>query len=336
MTTTFSSYEKMPSNLQKLKLNESDFAKLDKADWVITEKVHGANFSFVYEKGLLRFAKRKEYLAWEDDFFAFQALVNKVEDKVLRIFEQISLDFRAKKYIIYGELFGGAYPHPEVEAYPHLQAIQTGVYYSPAIEFCAFDIAIERSGEKSYLDYKIAMEYFEKNGLFYAKPLWIGKLHKAFSFDTRFNSTIPPALPLLEDNLVEGVVVKPLQEIQELENRPIFKIKNAEFEEESKFHEAKKWHYIPDLKSRSVELSFLLEDLRKYVTQNRLNSAISKIGHLDFNNEARVLAIKDEFLNDVITEFNQAYSNILADLPETEQEWLIARIKIDIQKCMRQ
>ena len=43
----FSSYEKMPKSLKKLNLSQRDYAELDKVQWVVTEKIHGANFSFI-------------------------------------------------------------------------------------------------------------------------------------------------------------------------------------------------------------------------------------------------------------------------------------------------
>lgn len=52
-----------------------------------------------------------------------------------------------EKIFIYGELFGGEYPHPEVNPVSGVQAIQTGVYYSPRIEYCAFDIAVVENQE---------------------------------------------------------------------------------------------------------------------------------------------------------------------------------------------
>lgn len=335
--TEFSSYEKMPNTFKKIKLNEQDFAKLEKVDWVVTEKIHGANFSFVYENGLLKFAKRKEYLSWDDDFFAFQGLVHKIENQILKVLEELSLDLEAEKYIIYGELFGGKYPHPELENNPDLQAIQTGIYYSPDIEFCAFDIAIEDKEGKRYLDYSTAIEYFEKQNLLYVEPLLIGKLNETLNFDTYINSQIPNklGLPSLENNLIEGVVIKPFSEIESLETRPILKIKNTEFEEENKFHEAEKWTHIPDLSSDSVELSFLLEELRKYVNHNRLESAISKIGNLDLTNEDRIAEIKKEFLEDTITDFDDAYHDILKELSDTQQTWLKERLLVDIQKCIK-
>ena len=180
----FLEYEKMSNNFKKLEQNEKTFNDLNKLKWVVTEKVHGANFSFIYTNKSLQFAKRKDYLKWTDDFFGFQLVVNKLENQIIQLFEQLSKDIKAQKYIIYGELFGGKYPHPRVIAEPNIQAIQTGVYYSPTIEFCAFDIAIEanESELKYYLDYESAVSYFKKFNLIHAKILFSGKLNEALNF----------------------------------------------------------------------------------------------------------------------------------------------------------
>ena len=130
-----SEYEKIPKSLKQYGFGEKALHALDKGQWVVTEKIHGANFSFAYENQKLRFAKRKEYLGWHDDFFGFQEVVSRLEDRVLALFEQLSLDVRADRYILYGELFGGQYPHPAVPAHPGVAAIQTGVYYAPDVRF---------------------------------------------------------------------------------------------------------------------------------------------------------------------------------------------------------
>ncbi|MCI3938317.1 2'-5' RNA ligase [Chryseobacterium aahli] len=335
----FSGYEKMPNNLKKLGLNENDFSQMEKLKWVVTEKVHGANFSFVYENGNLKFAKRKEYLNWTDDFFGFQLVVSKLEDNILRLFEQLSNEITGEKYIVYGELFGGKYPHPEVDSVKDLHAIQTGVYYTPNIEFCAFDIAIETSGSysKYYLDYESSVAYFNQFGIFHAQPLLIGKFNEAMNFNIRMNSTVPKEfnLPELNDNLIEGVVIKPFNQTDNnLFSRPIIKLKNPEFDEEEKFHEAEKWSFIPNISSKTEDLSFIVDELRKYVTQNRLKSAISKIGELDMSNQLRISEIKTEFLEDVITDFNENNNNLLNDLSSDEKEWVVERINSEINRII--
>lgn len=335
----FSGYEKMPNNLKKLGLSESDFSKMEKLKWVVTEKVHGANFSFVYENGSLKFAKRKEYLNWTDDFFGFQLVVSKLENNILRLFEKLSSDIAAEKYIIYGELFGGKYPHPEVVPLKDIHAIQTGVYYTPDIEFCAFDIAIETDGSDSkyYLDYESSVAYFDEFKIFYAKPLLIGKFNEAMNFNIRINSAVPKEfnLPELNDNLIEGVVIKPFNQLDNNDfQRPIIKLKNPEFDEEEKFHEAEKWSFIPNVSSKTEELSFIVDELRNYVTQNRLKSAVSKIGTLDLNNHSRVSEIKKEFLEDVITDFNENNDGLLNDLSSDDQAWIVERINAEINKMI--
>lgn len=335
----FSGYEKMPDSLKKLNLDERDFAGLEKLKWVVTEKIHGANFSFIYEDGRLRFAKRKEYLSWQDDFFGFQVVVSKLENQIINLFEQLSSEIAAKKYIIYGELFGGEYPHPEVAPDPNVQAIQTGVYYSPSIEFCAFDIAIERDGEvKYYMDYQTAISWFESNNILHVKPLFIGKLGEALNFDTRINSTVPNELflPSLEANLIEGVVIKPFNQknTEGIKQRPILKLKNPEFDEEKKFHEAQKWSYIPDISSNTEELTFLIDEIRNYITDNRLASAVSKLGKLDFSNPERVSEIERELLTDTLADFNENNDNLLDDLTVVQRGWIESRIKMDVVKLM--
>lgn len=326
-----SEYEKMPRNLKGLDLSEKELQNLNKLKWVVTEKIHGANFSFVYENRKLLYAKRKEYLSWDDDFFGFQAVAAEMEDRVIGLFEQLKRDFPADRYIMYGELFGGKYPHPDVTPDEQVQAIQTGVYYSPSIRFCAFDIAIEtEEGPKTYLDYDVSIAYFERFDIFHAKALFCGKWNEALNFDTRIDSRVPGQLnlPELTPNLIEGVVIKPFSHsgVNGPAIRPIIKLKNPEFEEEKKFHEAEKWSFIPDVRSRSEELSFIVDEMANYITENRLNSALSKTGRLDFGNEKRMSDIKKEFQEDILVDFNADNGHILADLDEPKLQWIRDRI----------
>ncbi|MBO9728581.1 MAG: hypothetical protein J7623_08090 [Chitinophaga sp.] len=330
-----SAYEKMPKNSKGLTLSEKELNSLYKLKWVVTEKIHGANFSFVYDHQQLRYAKRKEYLQWGDDFFGFQQVVADLEGRVLSLFEQLQQDMPAYRYILYGELFGGEYPHPDVPPDEQVQAIQTGVYYSPTIRFCAFDIALypEDADSKIYLDYDTAITYFERFNIFYAKPLFIGKWNDALNFDIHLPSTIPALLhlPEITPNVMEGVVIKPFHHSTVvLSSRPVIKHKNPAFDEEEKFHEAEKWSFIPNVHSRAEELSFLVTAISTYITANRLNSALSKTGRLDTNNEKRLKEIKEEFANDVYADFNIDNGNMLAELDDAQTQWIRDRIMAQV------
>ncbi|RZJ69168.1 MAG: 2'-5' RNA ligase [Flavobacterium sp.] len=329
-----SEYEKMPKDFNKLGQDTKVFNELNKLKWVVTEKIHGANFSFVYHDRKLAFAKRKEYLSWTDDFFGFQEVVHRLEDKILALAEQLSLERQAEKFIIYGELFGGSFPHPDVDPHPNVNAIQTGVYYAPQIDFCAFDIAIETDGIKSYLDYEDALRYFEKHGVFHARNLFTGRLNEALNFNTRIESSVPGqlGLPALENNMIEGVVIKPIRHNGLIENneRPILKLKNKEFDEEKKFHEAEKWSYIPGVTTNTEEVGFLLDSMRGYITHNRMNSVISKTGSLKFDNPERMNAILNEYLRDVLDDFNIDNNGILGEITPEQKNWLAERIRSEI------
>jgi len=237
--------------------------------------------------------------------------------------------------ILYGELFGGLYPHEQVAINKDVEAVQTGIFYSPNIDFCAYDIAFENPSNnlKVYLSYQNALGYFERFGIFHAKPLQTGKLSYLLNINVCFETTIPAQLrlPAIENNLAEGVVIKPFSDhFPETASRPILKLKNPEFEENRKFHQARKWSFIPDVASKSGDLDFLLQDLFQYVTTNRLNNAISKIGKP--NSDERRKQIEQEFLEDVFSEFNNRNDHILAEVTPAQHQWISDRLKAEIRR----
>lgn len=323
----FSEYEKMPYHLKQF--NQNSFKGVT---WVVTEKAHGANFSFIYDKKSLHYAKRKAVLTWEDDFFAFQTMVLTLEHSIMALFEQLSADIEAEQYIIYGELIGGAYPHTAVKSIPEFQAIQTGIYYCPEVQFYAFDIAL-KNPNKIYLAYQVAVEYFKTHQLLYAKPLKIGTLQETMAFDLRINSIIPPqlGLPNLDTNLIEGVVIKPWNTNFE-EERPIIKLKNPEFEEQQTFHEAQKWSYLPKTISNQEQLAFLVEAIEANLNHNRLQSVVSKIGRLT---PKTYDVIKEALIEDVFEDFNTQQANILTELTLEQQTWIRARIAGKLNHLMK-
>jgi len=118
---------------------------------------------------------------------------------------------------VYGELLGGMYPHPRVPAVPGLTPVQRGVWYSPALVFFAFDVAVGRRGAaegRAFLDFAVARKLATAAGFAFAAPLCRGSLQECLEHPVRFSSTVPATLglpPLSEagcENLAEGVVVR--------------------------------------------------------------------------------------------------------------------------------
>ena len=177
---------------------------------------------------------------------------------------------------------------------------------------------------------------------FFAKPLAIGSLTEALNYNLNFQSIISQwlGLPALnQDNLAEGIVIKPMKSIQ-LETkkgsiRPIIKRKHERFNE-IKFHQVQKWSYIPSDSSLEDQLDFLLPDLQSLVNANRLQNTFSKIGQIDPDNKTRMEAIKQLFLEDVFDSFEEEQGDILNMIPNEQVMWLKSRIALDIDLCIQQ
>lgn len=327
MEENFTGYEKMPESLRQLVEDEQTARLLHKAQWVATEKVHGANFCISASAEGLRFGKRKSWLAPEDDFFAWQSIAPLLAEPALRIWKMIRNTEEVERVNIYGELFGGGYPHPAIAPVPGLQPVQTGIWYAPGIHFYAFDIATEAGEERSYMDYRDAITCFEKAGMLFARPLAQGSLSDVMAFNIRQDSFVPGWLglpPLTGKNIMEGIVIKPLQEVEipgrKGSARAILKIKNAEFNEEETFHQAQKWSWKPEMMAENVAM--MLEEMKALLTQNRLNNAISKAGAPDPADAARMLEIRNLLWEDVWSIFEERHADLLALLSAGERESL--------------
>lgn len=344
---TYESYEKIPESLDKWNLTESDYRAFKKTDWVVTEKIHGANFCIIADGYEVRFAKRKEFLQPNEDFFNHQSLENKLIHQVQEIFRVIQAKYpHTLRVSVYGELFGGEYPHPDVPAVPGVQAVQTGIYYSPAIEYCAFDIAVEENGnpvKRDYKDYDKALKIFHQVDMMCAEPLFIGKYNEALAYNIEFESTIPallglPKLPF--SNKAEGVVIKPVKSIYvdtaKGKFRPILKRKISEFAEDSRFHQATKWNrqQEPTSYPTSNNEGWLKEIMLGLVTVSRLNNVISKIGRVSAKNKNMRHQLIQLLINDALETFKEDYQSIFSTLSTKSQQAILEQLHQEAQKLV--
>ncbi|MEO1270826.1 MAG: RNA ligase family protein [Myxococcota bacterium] len=170
-------------------------------------------------------------------------MVERHRDAILELGSRLGEQYPQWQSVqVYGELFGGGYPHPDVPATPGVQPIQTGVYYCPEVRFCAFDLAVTLADtQRVMIDYLEAVELWESVGLPYAEPLKVGALGELLEYPRRFTTTWPDrlGLPPLEDpNLAEGIVLKPVPFVEVATpkgaRRPLLKLKIAEFAEDQR------------------------------------------------------------------------------------------------------
>lgn len=285
MHQPFYSYEKIPESPRQWGLDEAGERALERAVWVVTEKIHGANFCLVTDGRAVRCANRRHFLAPDEPFFGYQRLLARLEQPVRAAWALARRERPGlERLALYGELFGGAYPHPDVPPDPLVQPVQTGVYYAPSVEFCAFDLAAEQGARRAYLDYDQALAICREAGVMAAEPLLRGGYSAALAYPVGFGSTIPARLglpPLAQPNLAEGVVIKPLQALTVAGGRgplrPVLKKKIAQFAEDRRYSAAQKWEAVrPD--PGAAELARLEWLAYNLVTENRLRSAVSKLG----------------------------------------------------------
>ena len=276
MNNKLYSYDKIEESSSKW---SSEYKKIKK--WGVIEKIHGSNFSFVYDTQM-RYAKRTGFIEPSEHFFNYQTILPETENKIQLIINDILLTSNSiNTIIIYGELFGGIYPNIITQFTP----VQKGIYYSPNIHFIAFDIKlIYNDNTYCYLDFNKSIELFKKVNLFYTEPLQtFSSYEKANDYKIGFDTQIPAkfGLPNIVPNKAEGIIIRSMV------GRYIVKKKIPEFSETI---------YSDNSLTNTdkLEKGFLM------ITENRLNNAISKIGSFEDNK----YLIYDLMAQDILDELN--------------------------------
>lgn len=269
---------------------------LSSGEWVIQEKIHGANFSMYATGEEVKAARRTEFLTMGEQFYSCSEVIGKYSADARNMFKTSGAK---QELIIYGELFGGNYPHRGVAQNNNVSAVQKGIYYSPNIEFMVFDIQID--GE--YLNIYMVSDLCCQHNIPFIPVIKKGTYKECLKYPNNFQSMISLdlSLPEIKDNQCEGVVIKPSHP-KFLGNgcRVILKNKNPKFAEKVK--EPKP---IPE--PLSGDLLVVAESMSTFITKNRLVNVLSKIGEVTDKDFGRILGL---FVQDVITDFKKEHNNL--------------------------
>ncbi|KAG2379075.1 hypothetical protein C9374_007713 [Naegleria lovaniensis] len=370
LSQSFKGYIKIDSSNKNWDLDAKQIKLFKKTKWIITEKVHGANFCFRLSRRndlssttsiiLIECAKRKSLLKDSDQFFYFQKVKEKLQSHLETIFQLVESKFNDIHYVyVFGELFGGYYPDmpqlPGIE-----QPIQTGIWYTNDIEFYAFDIAFEKKLDQiqTFIDYETCLSIFCQVGskhqvgsnttklFLHAEPLFIGSYEECMEFQIKFESKIPKKLgmPSIKDysNYAEGVVIKPLKELTiskkgKLE-RAIIKRKIQEFSEK-KYEQAQKWtsnqtELSSDHNSSIDNFEFIKYETMSCVTMNRLNNAISKIGLIHKNDKTQMNQLLNAFVQDVFDEVKESNMEMYEQIDASQLKELNDLVTLECKKTI--
>ncbi|EAY31860.1 RNA ligase family protein [Microscilla marina] len=339
MKHLFQSYPKIPESFDAFQLSEADYRLFKKTDWVVTEKIHGANFCVLSNGEETQFAKRKAVLDEEENFFGYHSLRNHLTAQVAQVFAELKRQHADTVAVaVYGELFGGAYPHPDVTAVTGVQAIQTGIYYCPEVRFWVFDLVRITDTSSYFVDFDNMRETCDTVGLPYVPALLVGTFSEVQNYAIEFESTIAgllglPALPT--PNLAEGVVIKPatslLMDTAKGWVRPVIKKKIEKFGEDIRYQQAKKW---AGKAGESTVLGELMQAVHQLVNKNRLQNVCSKIGIVNLADAAQKEQVRADMEADVWEAFWEQYSDRYFQITSEEQAQVNAEVTQAIEQLL--
>ena len=241
---------------------------LENEKWVVTEKLHGCNYSFhVKVENLLtaevKPAKRSSFIQSDEKFYNHIPVYEKYVHKISSLAQQLikDNDLTDGVVVVYGELFGGN--------------IQGGMGYSLEQDFNAFDITlngtpINKLEMKYYCDsfnipsapslgiYHSLSEALEHNEVFVTKRLRDG-----------FDENNP-------QSEAEGVVIEPVSpKFLPSGERVYIKKKTQRFAERKSNKTPKVEVNLPE------NLKALYLTAQEYITENRYNAVVSKEGEVN-------------------------------------------------------
>ena len=304
-------------------LMSSDFIKQStqsNAVWIATEKVHGANLSIITDGKVCLPAKRTSILNYFDGFYnGWQSLVESQKKCILKAYAFVkkNIEKSVMAVIVYGELFGGSDSGK-------FARIQKGINYSPQHHFYPFDVLVIGQNENRYfLPWNETSEVFERCGFrIYAKSVVEGSLQQILNdFDAnQFETTIPQRLGLpkpSKNHIAEGIVIR-----TKTGKRLCVKYKADKFGEIGKFKqsELRRNASLPSISLKILKTfdgdKSVIDFIHECVNENRLNSAISKIGQINKENLNMIAA---EFTNDVLNEIKAFHQSKMKSICDSDK-----------------
>ena len=308
--------------------------------------VHNSNMSFYLttEMDEVKVAKRNGFLKSGENFYNYLSMKEANGYKIRDLWNQmLAKGYEMNELIVYGELFGGHYPHPDVENNNSVKHIQKGIWYSPNIGFYVFDIML--NGKFLPMDEVVLL--CKEVDLFHAKILFEGTFDECIKYPNEFQTKIPEwlGLPLLDPdekhvitklvfdgfdeeghikhkekeityfgNICEGIVIKPFEDLRyEAEDRVILKSKNDVYYDVSREKKTPR-NSQPELSEFALDV---LEKIVVYINENRLRSVLSKIG---FFTKKDFKIVFDAFKKDIYEDFNMNFDDLKNLTTEDKRE----------------
>jgi Rnl2 family RNA ligase len=275
--------------------------------WQVTEKIHGSNLSFITNGNKVKIAKRSGFT--DGSFFGCHEVLEKYRNNIIGLFHRMNLGLTYSHIQVFGELFG--------------PGIQKGVDYGNEKDFAAFDILVTTISNVSFYLSTRRVEELTKTFNIPHVPV----IHSEVSFQEAMN--VSPVFDSLilgkENNKAEGVVIKPqFPKFLNCGTRIIIKNKNEAYKEKQ-------------LSSKKVvketfsdTMNSVLSEMLQYNTEERIHSAISKIGKITQKDFGKLLGVVS---HDLLEDWEKEYS--YRDLTKNEIKVVNKSLNKEVSNLIR-
>lgn len=297
-------------------------------DWLVLEKIHGSNFSISCDGTEVKVAKRSAFLSDSSNFFNWESIYDKYAEKIKEAQKLICRQYNIEVFsqvIFYGELFGGIYPHADVQPVPNATKVQKGVYYCPHNDWFIFDAYIMNDDiGNQWMNYCKLRDICSVTHLPYVKVLKSGTLNECLEYPNDFESTIYKYfnLPKIEDNICEGVVIKPnIPRYMPNGERVIIKNKNEKWSEKSK--ESRQPRQAKEPVELSDNVKEHINSLSALINENRLHNVLSKFGQVTNKDFGKLMS---SMVSDIMSEYLKDNKDNYDALEKVNQKLISKRI----------
>lgn len=301
----------------------------------ITEKIHGSNTQIDYNVKTQEFdyGKRTCSIMPGESCYNVQSCFEAIKENVVTLANYLAptVNGTLATVHVFGEIFGGFYPHSDVPKDNHASKVQKGVYYSNHNQWKAFDIAYTVEGDPRtyYLgceDFYLACDAADIDTV----PLLTvaNNLDEALAYKNDGQSVVHKSygLPTLEDNVMEGVVIKPWNADLWLgQHRVIFKNKNEKFAEKSHEKKVNVQKEVPEIVKKAID------EISAYITENRVNNVISHLGEVTLEDFGKVLGLSSK---DALEDYKKDFGT-LNEMEKQEEKMVTKALQAEMAKVVR-
>jgi hypothetical protein len=255
-------------------------------DWVVLEKVHGAQLVAGADERNVYIGKRKAWLEPNEPFFGWQRLRCDIENTASSVRERLG----CATVRMYGELCG--------------EAVQTGVDYGPNLRVLWFDTIVD---DKEFISYSELVKVLA--GVGKVVPMIRRGPRTSLDVPVRYNTLVPGG-----SGVAEGWVKKPDRRMLVGEHYSL-KQKIPEFDElDNVFDQSVA--FDPDA---PVPFEHLLRWARLMVNEPRLASARSKVGTDNHR-------VSEEVVIDVLCDLASTWPKAMEELTDEQSDTTVSTI----------